>query len=325
MRNEIWVVCETADGGLHQVSKELLGEARVLADSCQAETAAVIFEDACADAAIALGADIVYLFEGGDSPPSEHACASGLARLAQDDPPLVILLGSTIFGRSVAPQAAAVLATGLTADCTGLAMENNHLLVQCRPAYTGHIFAEVVGTGSLPQMATVRRGVMREPAPDAKRAGRVVRVGGGLPANPFIVLSRTEHGGNAQLIDAPVIVAGGLGAGRKGFELLRRLADKTGCRVGATRAAVNAGLAPYSEQIGQTGITVRPKVYIACGISGSVQHLAGMSSAEYIVAVNTDRQAPIFDHADFGYVGDSREFLEQMLNNGIRCFSDMAL
>lgn len=308
---------------MRQVSKELLGEARILANSCGAEVAAVLFEETCASAAIALGADIIYLFAAGTPPPCEHSCYVAIAHLAESNPPLVILLGSTIFGRTVAPQAAAYLQTGLTADCTSLSLEEGGLLVQRRPAYAGHILAEVIGTGSLPQMATVRRGVMREPAPDTKRSGRIVMVEEPLAANPFTVLSSAEHGGNAPLNDAPVILSGGLGVGHEGFELMREVAKLTGCRVGATRAAVNAGLAPYAEQIGQTGVTVRPKLYIACGISGSVQHLAGMSASEYIIAVNTDRQAPIFDHADYGYVGDSRSFLQRLLQDGACCLSEM--
>jgi electron transfer flavoprotein alpha subunit len=313
VKNELWVAGELKAGALHPASAELIGKARQLVMPwggaaclflCGAQAKAAIEEG------FSFGAEKIYWAgEKSAGAISAHVYARALARSAADT--RAVLMAATVFGRSSAPQAAALLGTGLTADCTDLEIRGEEL-IQIRPAFSGGLLAEIAGTGSLPQMATVRPGVFPLPPRGEERGGELISLLPELEADPFILIGRSSADAGAALADAAVILAGGMGAGREGFALMAEIAAKTGCALGASRSAVNAGFAPYAMQVGQTGRTVRPKLYIACGISGEIQHLAGMSSAECIIAVNTDRKAPIFDYAHYGYAGDCVSFLTKL-------------
>lgn len=315
---EIWVFAEHRRGKPAGVAFELLGAARRLSRDSSA-VAAVLLGAGVAGLApdlIAAGADKVYLVEDPElrdfrDEPYTHA----MAQMIRQYRPSVVLFGATSCGRSLAPRLAGHLKTGLTADCTGLEIDENGLLHQTRPAFGGNIMATILTRRARPQMATVRPKVMKRLLPDPSRSGEVVR-----PAIPRPFPSRTrlvefiEEAEAVNLEDADIIVSGGRGlADPKNFDLLRELARELGGAVGASRAAVDAGWVPYSMQVGQTGKTVGPKVYIAVGISGSVQHLAGMSSSDIIVAINKDPEAPIFRVATYGIVGDLFEVVPALV------------
>ncbi len=315
---EIWVFAEHRRGKLAGVAFELLGAARKLSGDSSA-VAAVLLGDRVAGLAkdlIAAGADKVYLAEDaelGDFRDEPYAHA--MAHMIKQYQPSVVLFGATSCGRSLAPRLAGRLKTGLTADCTGLEIDEDGLLHQTRPAFGGNIMATILTRRARPQMATVRPKVMKPLPPDPSRMGEIVR-----PQIPRPFTSRTrllefiEEAEAVNLEDADVIVSGGRGlADPKNFDLLRELARELGGAVGASRAAVDAGWVPYSMQVGQTGKTVGPKVYIAVGISGSVQHLAGMSSSDIIVAINKDAEAPIFKVATYGIVGDLFEVVPALI------------
>ncbi len=309
----IWVFAEFRHGIIAQVSFELLGIGRTLADERGVSLSTVLIGkgvDAYGDQLIAAGADIVYLV---DDPAldqyREDVYGNVLAQLIREKKPEVVLAGATAIGRSVIPQVATVLGAGLTADCTKLAIrKDDGMLLQTRPAFGGNIMATIECPHSRPQMATVRPKVMTPLDPDPDRVGEVVRI---EVENKILesgievletVLSEQEQV-NIQEID--VLIAGGRGLeNEKGFDLIRELADELGGALAASRAAVDAGWISYPHQVGQTGKTVCPKLYIACGISGAIQHAVGMQSAETVVAINRDEKAPIFDIATYGIVGD---------------------
>jgi electron transfer flavoprotein alpha subunit len=313
VNDELWVAGELKAGALHPASAELLGKAGELAKSrgggaclflCGADAKAAI------DEGFSFGAEKIYWAgEKNAGSVSAHVYARILARSAANV--RAVLMAATVFGRAAMPQAAALLGTGLTADCTALEIRDGEL-IQIRPAFSGGLLAEIAGTGALPLMATVRPGIFPLPPREPGRRGTLVSLFPEPEPDPFTLIGHSSTEAGDALADAAVILAGGMGAGREGFALMEEIAVKTGCALGASRAVVNAGLAPYAMQIGQTGRTVRPKLYIACGISGEIQHLAGMSASEYIVAVNTDRKAPIFDYADYGYAGDCVSFLTKL-------------
>jgi len=362
----VWVFVERDEGRAADVSLELLGRARELADGLGAETGAVVAgagAQTLAPALIAHGADVVY---AADDELFTHYLAGPYARLmaglVRREQPQIVLYGATTTGRDLAPRVASTLRTGLTADCTDLRIGNHStrekqytgLLYQIRPAFGGNIIATIVCPEHRPQMATVREGVMRMPEPDASRTGRVelVEVVIAQAGNPksgrpdSAVAERPAHGGAADgsgrpaeailldpadldvvLVDrhkeaktvdlkgARVVVAGGVGVGsREGFALVEQLAETLGGVVGASRAAVDAGWVGHEHQVGQTGTTVRPKLYIAAGISGSVQHRAGMDESARILAINTDPQAPIFSVAHYGIVGDLHDVIPKMIS-----------
>jgi electron transfer flavoprotein alpha subunit len=234
-----------------------------------------------------------------------------MIRLTQKYHPEVMLLGATTMGRDLAGAVATSLQTGLTADCTGLSIDpQSKLLEQTRPAYGGNIMATILCEKSRPQMATVRPRVMPLPERDDTRRGEIVREPLGMTEDDIAVklveyLPEAKSEDEVRLEDAHVIVAGGRGlGGAAGFEMLRELADLLGGVVGASRAAVDSGWMPHFFQVGQTGKTVRPKLYFACGISGAIQHLVGMQTSDVIVAINRDPNAPIFQMANYGIVGD---------------------
>ncbi len=308
----IWVFVEHSDGRIAGVVGELLTEAQKMAGKAGYEVSAVLAGAGVADLVdevIARGADRVYLADHEDlASVHEETYAGLLAALVRRHRPAAFLFGATVRGRSLAPRLAARLGTGLTADCTELDLESSGQLIQTRPAFGGNIMATIVCPNHRPQMATVRPRILRADPPDAGREGEVVD----LSDEMEVVAARTvlldavrEDAEGVQIEDADIIVAGGRGlGGPEGFDMIRDLARTLGGAVGASRAVVDSGWIPYPHQVGQTGKTVSPNVYIACGISGAVQHLAGMRSSDTIIAINRNPEAPIFKIATYGLVGD---------------------
>ncbi len=308
----IWVFAEQRNGKVKSVSYELIARGRELADALQTELSAVCFGQGIteADQLIASGADKVILV---DSPEllnhDEDLYTGQLVELIQKHKPEIVLAGATSLGRSFFPRVAGILNTGLTADCIGLDVDvEKRLLLQTRPTFGSNIMATVVCETKRPQMATVRPRVFKKRTPDTARKGEIIRV----DFDRAHITSRTkllsfveDLTEKVKIEEADVIVAGGRGLGNaEGFKLLEELAECLGAAVGASRPVVDSGWIPYSHQVGQTGKTVCPKLYIACGISGAAQHLAGMQTSDCIVAINSDPNAPIFTVANFGIVGD---------------------
>ncbi|MEJ2093344.1 MAG: FAD-binding protein [Syntrophobacterales bacterium] len=315
----IWVFAEQRRGKLAPVALELLGEARRLAERLGGvSVAAVLLGDGVeplAPTLLAGGADKVYLAEAQELADFvEGPYTLALTDLARRFQPEIILAGATYPGRAFIPQAAAALKTGLTADCTAFAIDQERrLLLQTRPAFGGNIMATIITPRTFPQMATARPGVFKRLAPPHSQDGQVVRVeldSLQAPAPGRFLKTVEEIKERLPLSEAEVIVSGGRGLKEaKHFRLLEELADLLGGAVGATRGAVDAGWVPYAHQIGQTGKTVAPKLYIAVGISGAAQHLVGMQGSDFIVAINKDPEAPIFKVANIGLVGDLFEIL----------------
>jgi electron transfer flavoprotein alpha subunit len=318
----VWVFAEQRHGKLAPVALELLGEARRLAGELKVGVAAVLVGDTVEHLApmlLTAGADKVYITEApqcADFVESEYAAA--LTEIARQYQPEIILAGATYAGRAFIPQVAAALKTGLTADCTAFAIDpEKRLLLQTRPAFGGNIMATIITPRTYPQMATARPGVFKRLAEPYSPDGRVIRVDLTSPQAPGpcrFVNTVEEIKERLPLSEAEVIVAGGRGLkDARHFRLLEELADLLGGAVGATRAAVDAGWIPYAHQIGQTGKTVSPKLYFAVGISGAAQHLVGMQGSDFIVAINKDAEAPIFQVANIGLVGDLFEILPALI------------
>ena len=311
--SEIWVYCETREKELTAGTKELLGKTTELAKEADCTVAAVLFAGAEEEAA-SFGAEKIYRF---------HSCreeeqAKVIQKQMGNGRPWAFLFPATAKGRMVAAMLSVKLKTGLTADCIELSVEDG-FLKQTRPAFGGSLMADILCRHSYPQMATVQNGVFPLPEEKYKKA-EIVKCFSAEKSAPMLkVLQRTvENKENVSLNDAKIVLAGGLGLETKeNFALLKQVAEKIGAVPAASRAAVNAGLAPYSWQVGQSGKTIRPEIYIACGISGAVQHLAGIQGAGCIVAVNMEKKAPIFDHADIGIVEDCVAFLQNLLEKGI--------
>jgi electron transfer flavoprotein alpha subunit len=310
---DVWVFAEQDQGRIQSIAYELLGEGRKLADELGMNLCAVLLgsnvQEAAADL-VTRGADRVYVV---DRPELEYfrdePYAATLTELVRRHRPNILLCGATTVGRSLVSRVAVALRVGLTADCTALAIDpETKNLLQTRPAFGGNIMATIVSPDARPQMATVRHKVMKEAESDPGRAGQIVAeeiAEQFLAARSKRLRFVPERESTMNLAEADVIVAGGRGLQKpENFALLRELAEVIGAGVGASRAAVDANWIPYSHQVGQTGKTVCPKIYIACGISGQIQHLAGMSSSDIIVAVNKDPDAPICKAATYGIVGD---------------------
>jgi electron transfer flavoprotein alpha subunit len=328
----IWVFIEQEDQRIAEVSLELLGKGAEIARQLGSEVWAVLCGDqvcALAEQIIHYGADVVLVAE--DPQLGIYRTlpyCRVITRLARQWKPYIFLIGATPVGRDLAPRIASALKVGLTADCTDLQIgdflskkENTvykDLLYQVRPAFGGNIIATIVNPKTRPQMATVREGVMRRIEADTARKGRVERVQVAFEPGDFAlqVLSRETREPTVRLKDAPVIVAAGAGVDSpEEFELVRELASVLGGEVGASRAAVDAGFISKEHQIGQTGSTVRPRLYIAAGISGAIQHRAGMDQSSKIIAINTDPNAPIFQIAHYKIVGDVAEVLPMLIKS----------
>jgi electron transfer flavoprotein alpha subunit len=329
-QKSIWVFIEHTDGRIADVSLELTGKARELADPLDYEVVALLcgheVEELARDV-IRHGADRVLL---ADHPELAHYRTLPYARVAITEArrrqPEMFLVGGTPNGRDFAPRVASALRCGLTADCTDLQVGDYYLrrddrtypnlLFQIRPAFGGNLVATIVNPNTRPQMASVREGVMRMPTADPDRAGVVERVTPAFEPGDFAleVLSRQVRRSTVKLKDAAVIVSGGAGISSPDeFALLRELANLLGGEVGASRAAVDAGLIDRDHQVGQTGTTVRPRLYIAAGISGAIQHRAGMDESSKIIAINTDPAAPMFQIAHYRIVGEAAEVVPMII------------
>jgi len=319
---EVWVFVEQMEGKAARVSWELLGVGRKLADDLKTSLCAVALGNniaSLAAEAVSYGADVVYQVE---SPVLAHyrtvPYASAINALAKKNNPAVLLMGATVTGRDLASAVATDLKTGLTADCTDLAIGETGLLEQTRPAFGGNIMATIFTESCRPQMSTVRPRVMAMPAADTTRQGRLVKVPFTMDEKDvptkIMEFAKEDLTGSVNLADAEVIVSGGRGmGGRENFKVLERLADLLGGVVGASRAAVDSKWMSYDHQVGQTGKTVRPRLYIACGISGAVQHLVGMQTSDTIIAINSDPNAPIFSVASLGIVGNALEVVPALV------------
>ncbi|MEW6040688.1 MAG: electron transfer flavoprotein subunit alpha [Elusimicrobiota bacterium] len=314
----VWVYAEQRHGEISPVVYELLSEGKKLAEKLSVELSAILIGDGVESRAQNLihhGADNVYLI-------SEHvfkefqddSYSEALSQLIEKEKPEVVIMGATNIGRSFASRVAAKIRTGLTADCTGLDIDlQTRNLLQTRPAFGGNIMATILTPQHRPQMATVRHKVFKKAAKNESHTGKIVR-----PEIDFSkIKNRTKFlqfiadtSAKVNLSEADIIVSGGRGLGKpEGFKLIEELADALDGAVGASRGAVDAGWIPYSHQVGQTGRTVAPKVYFACGISGQIQHLVGMNSSEIIVAINRDTEAPMMKIATFALEGDLYEVI----------------
>ncbi|MGA2796595.1 MAG: electron transfer flavoprotein subunit alpha/FixB family protein [Thermoguttaceae bacterium] len=331
-QGEVWIYAEQEDGSLSEVVLELCGKARELADRLGVKTGAVLPGAGVGRLAanlIAHGADTVYTV---DDPRLAHYQTSPYARvvstLIQRRRPQIVIYGATPLGRDLAPRVASALRAGMTADCTDLEIsdvvdpktkvEHKNLLLQIRPAFGGNIIATIVNFDQWPQMATVREGVMAMKPPDPSRQGRSVEEKVALDDSELALklIKRHLEPRKVNLKGARVIVAGGGGVGsRDNFKLIHDLAGAIAGAVGASRAAVDGGYIGKEHQIGQTGTTVRPALYIAVGISGAIQHRAGMEESAKIVAINKDPQAPIFSVAHYGIVGDFKQVIPMMIKS----------
>lgn len=320
---DVWVFIEQERGSIHPVSFELLGEGRRLAGVLGCRLAAVLIGrdvSYLASEIVANGADVIYLIN--------HACLSDyrtypysvtLTGLVRQHKPEIFLFGATNIGRDLAGALATQIQTGLTADCTELGIdEDTRLLQQTRPAFGGNVMATILCKRARPQMATVRPRVFRLPTPDFGRTAEIVTETIDLDERdmPSRVLEfrPADTGAAGDLEAAKVIVSGGRGTGgADGFALLKELAELLGADMGSSRAAVDMGWMPYERQVGQTGKTVRPKVYLAAGISGAIQHLVGMQNSDVIIAINKDPEAPILKIADLGIVGNLFDVVPRLI------------
>lgn len=330
--NNVFVYCEIEDGHVAEVSQELLTKGRSLANQlkCNLEAIAIGHKlDEVAKQVIPYGVDTLYLADDKKLYPYQtlpHAAI--VVKLFKEEEPQIALMGASSIGRDLGPRVSSALHSGLTADCTSLEIGDHydkksdtkydHLLYQIRPAFGGNIIATIINPDCRPQMATVREGVMKKEILDPKYKGKVVNldVSKYVSDSDFVVeiIERHMEKSKLNIKGSPIIVSGGYGVGSKeNFKLLFDLAEVLGGEVGASRAAVDAGYVEHDRQIGQTGLTVRPKLYIACGISGQIQHRAGMEQSAQIIAINTDPEAPINSIADYVITGDIADIIPKMI------------
>lgn len=330
--NNIFVYCEIEDGAVAEVSLELLTKGRKLADNLKCELEAVVVGSNLAGIERELfpyGVDVVHIADDPRLYPYQTLPHTSIVvKLFEAEKPQVALMGATSIGRDLGPRVSSALHSGLTADCTSLEIGDHedkkagisykNLLYQIRPAFGGNIIATIINPDCRPQMATVREGVMKKEILDENYKGKVKNIDVNQMVSPeeFVVeiIERHIEKSKVNLKGAPIIVAGGYGVGsRENFNLLHELAEVLGGEVGASRAAIDAGYAGHERQIGQTGVTVRPKLYIACGISGQIQHRAGMEESAQIIAINTDPEAPINSIADYVINGDVADIIPKMI------------
>ena len=326
------VYCEFEDGHVADVSLELLTKGRELADKLGVKLEAVVIGDnldGVEKEIFPYGADVVYkVADKRLYPYTSNPHAAVLINLFKEIKPQVCLMGATCIGRDLGPRVSSCLHSGLTADCTSLEIgphtdpktgkEYENLLYQIRPAFGGNIVATIVNPECRPQMATVREGVMKKTVFNPDHKGEVIELKADDYVKPedFVVeiIDRHIEKSKVNIKNSPIIVAGGYGMGSKeGFDMLYQLADTLGAEVGASRAAVDAGFTEHERQIGQTGVTVRPKLYIACGISGQIQHIAGMQDSSIIISVNNDPEAPINTIADYVITGNVEDVIPKLI------------
>jgi len=317
----VWVFAEQRDGKLKSVGYELVSKGRQLADTLETELCAVCFGYNLneVERLIACGADKVYIIDNPVLANHQEDLYTGeLVKLIQQYKPEIVIAGATSLGRSFIPRVAAILRTGLTADCTGLEIDTeSKLLLQTRPTFGGNIMATIICQTKRPQMSTVRPRVFKKGIPDSQRKGQIIKVdfnGESITSRTRLLNFVEDLTERVKIEDADIIVSGGRGLGKpENFQLLRELASVMGAALGSSRPPVDEGWIPYSHQVGQTGKTVCPKLYIACGISGAVQHLAGMQTSDTILAINDDPNAPIFEVATYGIVGDLFKVVPMMI------------
>ena len=318
----VWVFIEVVRGKIKGVSLELLGQGRKMADDLGEKLVAIIpgneIED-FAKMAIHYGADEAIVVDQKELKDySTDGYTKAMCTLIKKYNPAVLLIGATNNGRDLGPRVSSRMQTGLTADCTELGVDSETRLVKwTRPAFGGNLMATILCPDHRPQIGTVRPGVFKKPEEDTGRKGEIIHETvefGPDEIRTRIVEVITEAGGaDVNLEEADIIVSGGRGVGGpEGFEVLKELADEIGAQIGASRAAVDSGWISSLHQVGQTGKSVGPKIYIACGISGAIQHVAGMSSSDVIIAINKDPDAPIFNIADYGIVGDLFEIIPEL-------------
>lgn len=320
--NDIWVIGEQMDGKVHPVTIELIGEGKKLAAKINKKLSVVLIGYEIKETAENLlhyGVDqVLYIEDPLLKDFSTEGYAISISNLIKERKPEIVLIGATSIGRDIGPRIAAKIGTGLTADCTKLEIdETDGKLLQTRPAFGGNLMATIICPNNRPQMATVRPGVMDKAHFSDDRKGKVELVSPKLSESDIrvkLLEKKVSRKKRVNLIDAKVVVSGGRGLKEaKGFELIQELADTLHGEVGSSRAAVDSGWMDSSHQVGQTGTTVRPDLYIACGISGAIQHQAGMNESKYIVAINKDKNAPIFEICDYGIVGDLYEVIPAMI------------
>ncbi len=321
----IWVFAEQRYGNLKSVAAELTGKAKELAADLDVQVTAVVLGSDIKHLSkelIAYGADEVLIMDTAWLRDfNDYVYGEVMIDLIKEYKPEIVLIGATSNGRSLAPHISSTLRTGLTADCTVLEIDKEErLLLQTRPAFGGNLMATIVCPNNRPQMATVRPKVFKPIEPDYSRQGKVTLLTAPSPIERFVKKIRDiDNEDGLNLADADIIVSVGRGIGsQKNIQLAQELADALGGALGASRPVVDSGWMPYSQQVGQTGKTVAPKIYIACGISGAIQHLAGLADIETIVAINNDPDAPIFKVANYAVVGDVKEILP-LLTERIKC------
>jgi len=330
--NNLFVYCEIEDGQVAEVSLELLTKGRTLANElkCKLEAIAIGHKlDDVEKQVMPYGVDTLYLADDKRFYPYQTLPHTSIVvKLFEEQKPQIAFMGASSIGRDLGPRVSSALHSGLTADCTSLVIGEHYdkkadknyenLLYQIRPAFGGNIIATIINPDCRPQMATVREGVMRKEIVDPKYKGKVVNldVSKYVSDEDFVVeiIERHMEKSKLNIKGSPIVVAGGYGVGSsENFKLLHDLAEVLGGEVGASRAAVDAGYAEHERQIGQTGLTVRPKLYIACGISGQIQHRAGMEQSAQIIAINTDPEAPINSIADYVITGDIANIIPKMI------------
>ena len=331
--NSVFVYCELEGAQVAPVSQELLTKGRSLADQLGVQLEAIAAGSnlkGIENQILQYGVDVLHIFDDKCLAPYTTAPHSAiLVKLFQEEQPQIALMGATVIGRDLGPRVSSALGSGLTADCTNLEIGEyedkktgkvyENLLYQIRPAFGGNIIATIVNPDHRPQMATVRQGVMKnEPAGKGKGEIKNHKVSDYVSASDIAVsvIDRHMQKPSHHLDNASIVVAGGYGMGsREGFEMLYKLADALHAEVGASRAAVDAGFVDHDRQIGQTGITVRPKLYIACGISGQIQHIAGMRESSLIMSINQDPDAPINAIADYVITGRVEDVIPKLIRH----------
>ena len=331
--NNVFVYCEVEGTTVAEVSQELLTKGRKLANQLGVDLNAVVagtgIKNKVEDQILPYGVDKLFVFDAeGLFPYTSAPHTDILVNLFKEETPQIALLGATVIGRDLGPRVSSSLTSGLTADCTQLEIGDfddkksgkhyDNLLYQIRPAFGGNIVATIVNPDHRPQMATVRSGVMQKALYEGNAKGEVVYpdVAKYVPETDFVVkvIDRQVEAAKNNLKAAPIVVAGGYGVGSKeNFDMLFQLAKELHGEVGASRAAVDAGWVDHDRQVGQTGVTVHPKVYIACGISGQIQHIAGMQDAGIIISINNDPEAPINKIADYVIVGNVEDVVPKMI------------
>ena len=316
----VYVFVEQRDGVIQPVALELLGKARDLADALGEKVVAIFpgyqIAESC-QSLIAHGADQVICIDHvqlKDYLTEQYVQA--INQVIETYLPSIVLLGATTIGRDLGPRLAARVTTGLTADCTKLEISEDRELWSTRPAFGGNLMATIVNSTHRPQMSTVRPGVMQKREPDATRTGEVVNFEPKFDDSKIrvrLIETVKEDKGKVDITEAKILVSGGRGVGcKENFEKLEQLASVLDAEVSTSRAMVDAGIMPHDRQVGQTGKTVRPNLYFALGISGAIQHLAGMEESDYIVAINKDKFAPIFNVSDLGIVGDVNKIIPML-------------